>query len=365
MKICFFANANNVHAQTLAAGLSERNHLVHVVNHNPVQIPGVSVERFRVPRPSLTNPRRWQGRWERYLRGFLRRFDVCVVFFLHDWGFTPEMLNDGCLIASPRGSDVVPPPGETPPAAELIEKRIALMRHAAGVGVGGPTFAAIVADFASIEANRIDILPLGVDLTLFRPPDFSSRKATDGPWVGFFKGFREVYGAEYLVRAIPVVIQAVPGVRFELIGDGPTLARCKALAHELEVDSVIQWTPRQPHHKIPAHLAGWDLSVMPSLCESFGLAALESSAMRVPVVASRVGGMVDTVRDGVTGLLVEPGSPQRLADAITSLLRDHPMRERMGIAGRALVQREYEWGKVLNDWLTVFRKAQHRVCLMV
>ena len=87
--------------------------------------------------------------------------------------------------------------------------------------------------------------------------------------------------------------------------------------------------------------------------------------MCVPVVASNVGGLLDTVRHRATGLLVEPRSPQQLADAIITLLRDGPLRERMGQAGRDFVRREYEWNEVLNDWIAVFRHALDRVAVMV
>ncbi len=365
MKICFFANALNVHVRHLAEGFARRAHEVHVVTHKPVDIPGVSVERFSVPLPGLANPRRWHGRRTHYLRGFLRRFDVVVVFFLHDWGFTPQMLEDGCLIASPRGSDIIPPPGETPPSPELVEKRVSLLRHAAGVGVGGPTFAGAVAKFAGIERDRIDLLPLGVDLDLFQPVEPSQRSGRNGHRVGFFRGFREVYGSTCLLQAIPQVVQELPDTGFDLIGEGPQLERCKELARKLGVESSIRWIPPQPHPDIPKYLAGWDVTVMPSLCESFGLAALESSATRVPVVASNVGGLIDTVRHQVTGVLVLPQKPRLLADAIITLLADPTLRYRMGRAGRDFVRGEYEWSEVQAKWLAVFERALDRVCTMV
>ncbi len=373
MKICFFADARNVHVQRLAPGLASRGHEVTIVCHKPPETPiaGVTVERFRVPRASLGNPRRWHRRWARYLRNFLRRFDVVVVYFLHDWGFKPEIIEAGCLIASPRGSDVVPPPGETPPGADLVERRIELLRHAALVGVAGPRFARIVSEFAGLERDRIDLLPLGVDLDLFRPSDSEPRVLTRAEAglskqrVGFFKGFREVYGAADLVRAIPRVVAQLPGTGFDLVGDGPRLAYCQELASECRAASSIRWIPRRPHAAIPMLLRAWDLTVMPSLCESFGLAALESSAMCVPVVASRVGGLPDTVRNGMTGLLVPPKSPEPLAAAIVDLLNDGPRRMRMGEAGREWVRRHYEWQRVLDTWIETLRHALDRVSVMV
>ena len=105
--------------------------------------------------------------------------------------------------------------------------------------------------------------------------------------------------------------------------------------------------------------------MIPSLRESFGAAALESSAMCVPVIASDVGGLPDTVRDGETGLLVPPGSPEALADAIVALLSDDQRRRRMGMAGREWVRKNYSWSDALDQWERVLTRACDRASVMV
>ncbi len=378
MRICLFGDARSVHVQRLARGLAARGAHVHVVCHKPVDLPGVVVEQFRVPRPSLANPRRWHGRWERYVRGFLRRFDVVNIHFLNDWGFTPEMMRDGCVVASAWGSDIVPPPGEGHPSRELTAARVSLLRHADVVTTCGPTFARTVADFAGIDSDRIQVVSFGVDLELFKPlhtkslqqdlrdgipsrsgdvPEPRVSHPTGGHRVGFFKGFREVYGPADLIRAIPTVLDKLPETRFDLIGDGPELARCQRLASELRVAEAIEWIPRQPHREMPRWLAKWDLTVISSTCEAFGVAALESEAMGVPVVASNVGGLPDTVRDGETGLLVPANSPDAMAAAIVTLLSDAQRRRQMGRAAREWVSKHFDQRHVLDQWMDTFRKA--------
>lgn len=365
MRICFFADAHNLHVQQLASDLATRGHEVAVVCHKPVTIPGVRVERFNVPEPGLRHPFRWTTRRDRYLRSFLRRYDVVVVFFLHEWSFTPEIIEAGCLVASPRGSDIVPPPGEGPPSTELVESRKTLLRHAALVGVAGPRFARIVADFANIDGSAIEALPLGVDLEQFLPPEPQRSARRPAPRVGFLKGFRPVYGAADLVRAIPHVLAQLPATRFDLVGDGPDLPHCRQIAGELGVERAIDWIPRIPHDNVPNLLARWDLMAMPSICESFGVAALEASAMCVPVVASDVGGLPDTVRDGETGVLVPPRSPKTLADAIVVLLGDNARRVQMGKAGREWVRQRFDRQQVVDQWETTLQVALDRVSVMV
>lgn len=357
MKICFFGDAANLHLQRIAQGLSTRGHDVHLICHKPLPVNGVTVERFRVPRASLRMPFRWEGRWRRYLKGVLRQFDVVVLFFLHDFGFTAELIEGRCFVASPRGSDVVPPPGEGLPNNELRQRRIGVLRHARRVGVSCPRFATQVAEFAGLNPSDMTLLPVGVDLKRFAPQPENPSREKPGYRVGFFKGFREVYGAADLIRAMPRVLQEMPGTRFDLVGEGATLTQCRLLALNLQVDGAISWLPRQHHAAIADLLHHWDLTVMPSRCESFGVAALESAAAGVPVVASNVGGLPDTVVDGQSGLLIPPGSPHHIAEAIIELLRDPARREHMGRFGRRWVAEHYEWGKVLSQWESVLMEC--------
>lgn len=360
MNLCFLGDARNVHLRNVATRLASRGHGVRVVCHKPAAIAGLTVERFRIPEPGLRRPFRWTTRRTRYLRGFLRRFDCVIVFFLHDWGFTPDLIDDGCLVAYPQGSDIVPPPGETPPSDELIEKRVSLLRHARSVGCFGPRFAAIVARFAGMDAETIDPLPLGVDGRLFQPVRTPADRTAAGESVGYLKGFREVYGPTYLVQAMPMILAERPRTRFEMVGNGPQLETCRALAAELGVADSVTWIDRQPQDRVPEILAGWDVSVMPSLCESFGVAAVESQAMGVPVVASNVGGLPDAIRDGVTGVLVEPRSPEAIAEAVVGLLHNPDRRTRLGEAGRAWVRARYEWSMVIDQWEETLSRARDR-----
>ena len=365
MRVCIFGDPKFVHIQRIVPGVVARGVDVHIVCHNPVDVPGATVERWAVPPPSITNLRRWHGRWRQHLIGYMKRFDIVHVHFLHDWGFAPEIMDRGCFVASPWGSDIVPAPTDPATSPELRRNRIDMLRCAKIVTSWGHTFAGEIADYADIQAADIAVLPLGVDTKLFRP--FGARNSTqkNGYQVGYFKGFYPVYGPTYLMRAIPTVVEAIPDTRFVMLGDGPQKSECRRLAGLYDVAHAIHWVDRQPHRNLPNHMADWDLSVIPSLRESFGAAALECSAMEVPVVASDIGGLPETVRDGETGLLVPPAAPEQLADAVIRLLKDEPTRKEMGTAGRAMVCREYEWEGILDRWVDAYERALDTASVMV
>lgn len=358
MRICLLAKPDAPQTRRMVAGLVERGAEVHVVYRGSGEVPGATYTPYAIPPRSLRNPLGWSRRKRDYLARCLRDFDVVSVQFLHSWGFTEEMMAERGFCVRPWGSDIHPPPGGPQPRAETIERRKAMLRCAASVAVTCETFRDEVARFASIDATRIERIPLGVDLSRFTPQEPPRGERI----VGFFKGFGHAYGAEHLIRAMPRIASADSAVRFEMIGDGPTLPTCRALAAELGVDRLIRWTPRLAHADIPKAIGRWCLSVIPSVRESFGVAALESSAVGLPVVASRVGGLCETVADGETGVLVEPESSDAIAGAVINLLQDEEKRIAMGAAGRRFVEEHYDERDCHDRWYAYFERIADR-CL--
>lgn len=353
MRVCLFATSKAVHGRRVIEGLIGRGIRVHLVHRDPGEVPGATCEQYAVPGVSLRSPRRWAARQRRYLGRFFREFDAVGVFFLNDWGFDAEIVEEGRLAVWPWGSDVCPPPSAPPSSAEAAERRRCLLRCADAVATCSDWFGAKVADFAGLDRGCVRTVPLGVDLQTFKP----AAELPAEPVVGFVKGFGLAYGPGYLVRAMPRIAAAVPDVRFELVGDGPLLDPCCELAETLGVAERIRWLLQVPHEEVPGVLRRWQVSVIPSVCESFGVAALESSAMQVPVVASKVGGLPETVIDGQTGTLVRAADSEAIADAVIDLLRDRDQRIAMGQAGRRFVGDRFEWTECVSRWVDFFESA--------
>ena len=95
--------------------------------------------------------------------------------------------------------------------------------------------------------------------------------------------------------------------------------------------------------ELPELLRNVDIFVMPSIREEFGVAAVEAQAMEIPVVSTRVGGVPEVVLDGETGILVEPGDSEQLAQAILTLIENPALRRQMGKRGREHVLANYRW----------------------
>lgn len=146
-------------------------------------------------------------------------------------------------------------------------------------------------------------------------------------------------GHSFLLAAFREVVTAVPEARLVLAGEGPLRFRLQAQATGLGLSDHVIFAGYRDD--VEAIIAASDLLVMPSLREGFGDPIIEAMALCRPVIASRIGGMVEAVRDGETGLLVPPGDPDALAQAIVNLLRDPQARERMGLQGRQVALGEF------------------------
>ena len=125
--------------------------------------------------------------------------------------------------------------------------------------------------------------------------------------------------------------------------DGTTgLAEARSLAVELGVADRVIFVPPKPHHLLSSYYRAADVVIVPSRSESFGLVALEAAACGIPVVASAVGGLLNVVHDGVTGLLVEGRQPERFSRALAQVLDDPVGAAAMGAAA-AVRARRFTW----------------------
>jgi glycosyltransferase involved in cell wall biosynthesis len=119
---------------------------------------------------------------------------------------------------------------------------------------------------------------------------------------------------------------------------------------------AVSFLGRIPHSQVVEYYRKADVVVNPSLSEAFGMSLVEAMAAAVPVVASRVGGMVNIVEDGKTGLLVEAGNPHALAQALRLFAQEKHRRQQMGQAGRQRVLMYFTWDKIAHDLYSAYQE---------
>jgi glycosyltransferase involved in cell wall biosynthesis len=194
-------------------------------------------------------------------------------------------------------------------------------------------------------AARIEVVPCGIDTCAFAP---RPEPARDGAFrVACVGRLDPQKGQEHLLRALALLQAQGRPVHCALVGGGRERARLERLAATLRLADVVFHGPL-PSNGVRRVLGGAHVMVLPSVTLRSGrtegqpVALKEAMAMGVPVVASRVTGVPELVRDGETGLLVEPGSPAQIAAAVARLMDDAALARRLAVAGRVLVGDEHD-----------------------
>lgn len=166
--------------------------------------------------------------------------------------------------------------------------------------------------------------------------------------------FRPVKRVVDVVRVFAQVARQVPA-QLLLVGDGPDRSAAEWLAHDLGIQARVHFMGKleQVHELLP--LA--DLMLMPSELESFGLAALEAMACKVPSVATRVGGVPELIDDGVTGLLYAVGDVDGMAAGALSLLQDSDRLNEMRDAGRRTAQKRFCSSLVVPQYVRYYERV--------
>jgi D-inositol-3-phosphate glycosyltransferase len=197
------------------------------------------------------------------------------------------------------------------------------------------------------DRRRIAVIPCGVDLELFRP-DGPARERGGAPrrivTVGRLverKGVGNVIEALAAVPAAELIVAGGPEAT-ELDSD-PEVRRLREVARAAGVGDRVSFTGRLGRDEVPALLRSADVVTSVPWYEPFGIVPIEAMACGVPMVASAVGGMIDTVVDGVTGVHVPPRAPAALAAVLRELLDRPGLRARLGRAGALRARERYGW----------------------
>ncbi len=162
-------------------------------------------------------------------------------------------------------------------------------------------------------------------------------------------------GLVFLLRALKTLQKSVPGLHLFVVGYGPDRLPLEGMSKKFGLNSTfIGYVERS---KIPLYMAGVDIFVNPSLSEGLPLTVMEAMAMEKAVVATDVGGTSDLVRNGENGFLVPPGDVKSLANGIKRLALDNRMRLTMGVAGRNIILKDFDWDSIASEVEKVYEEA--------
>ncbi len=218
------------------------------------------------------------------------------------------------------------------------------------------------------SADRITVMPNGVDLTLFGTPLVRDAALAErlglgsGPVIGFLGSFYLYEGLDDLIAAMPAIVAAQPDTCLLLVGGGPAEAALRAQAEASPVAQAIHFVGRVPHHEVDRYYALVDVVCYPRKAMRLTelvtpLKPLEAMAQGKLVSASSVGGHRELIEPGVTGTLFAPDDPVALARAMADLLAQRDTWDERRATARAFVERAHDWDRNARRYHPVYQSV--------
>ena len=224
-------------------------------------------------------------------------------------------------------------------------------------------------------AKNVEVVPNGIDLKRFENLE---RKSHQGFVVITVARLEKVKGIEYLIKAMSILrsdeirrrdpmsrsdlrwrsdlqISKSPNLQILNIGDGSERKNLEDLVRKLGLERRVKFLGLIPNEKIPEYLAAADCFVLPSLSEGLGIAILEAQACGVPVIASRVGGISDIIKDGKTGILVEPKNPEAISQAIIKIFSEPEFAQKITQNAKANLEK-YDWNNISRQIERIYQE---------
>ncbi|MCJ7497128.1 MAG: glycosyltransferase family 4 protein [candidate division Zixibacteria bacterium] len=208
--------------------------------------------------------------------------------------------------------------------------------------------------FPWLKPDKIEVITNGIDLSLFNYDLIKEREKLFHRYnldpkltlIGVSARLVKAKGHRYLLQALPEIIKVHPDIKLFIAGDGSEKEHLIELSRKLNLDDYVIFAGYIK--EIFETMAGFDLLVLPSIIEPFGLVLAEGMALKKPIVATRVGGIPEVIQDQKTGILVLPEDPHSLASAIITLLKDRNLATRLGEKGRERVEKLFTIEKMIN-----------------
>lgn len=345
MILLLIADSRSIHTQRWAEYFARRGHEVHIITYDPMNrtIPGVTEYVLTSRTGNL------------YLAFIPRHFaikklvkqirpDLIHAHFIAKYGFHLPGLCRCPAIVSAWGDDVL----ILPKKSRLIRwyTRRVLDSVDLAYAVSKNIEQHIIADF-SIAGSKVRYLPFGIDTDMFSQKTGENRKDRDTVEVFSNRGYFPVYDNATLLIGFAIAYRKDLRLHLTLKGDGPLENEIRDLVAALNLNDVVTFRKRTTYADVPDDYRGADIFITTSVSDGTPVSILEAMASGLPCIATAVGGIPEWVEHNQTGLLIKPGSPEQVADAILTLAADPTLRIRMGTAARDVVLKNGQWNNLM------------------
>lgn len=362
MEIIILASVNSIHALRWANALSRRGHKLHFISsHDGKEKLNSNIKfhklRYSSPGGYFLNLMS--------LKELMKQInpDILHAHYASGYGTLGRLSGFSPYVLSVWGSDVYDFPKKSPFHRLLIEKNLCAADWVCS------TSQVMAKHTLSLcpKITNLSVTPFGIDVNKFAP-SLACNNLSSAITIGTVKTLTPVYGIDILIKAFAQARRTVAtsspklanNLRLLIVGDGSERKKLELLAKDVGIKDITNFTGCVSHIEVPAYMNQLDIYVAVSRLESFGVAVLEASACRLPVIVSNIGGLPEVVLNEITGIIVERENIQATANALVRLIEDSTLRDRMGKAGRKYVIEQYEWEENVTRMEKVYEQVLNR-----
>jgi len=205
--------------------------------------------------------------------------------------------------------------------------------------------------FNSIGIKNVKVIPNGIDFERFQDVERTHAREKLGAGQDFLimtvARLEKVKGLKYAIRAMDILYKKyqLSNIKYFIIGEGSERKKIENFIQRLGLGDKVVLLGQIKNEDVPNYLAAADCFLLSSLKEGFGIVVLEAMAASVPIVATGVGGVLDIIEDGKTGLLVEPQNPQKIAEAVFRISSNSGLAD-LVVSNAEEEVKKYGWDKI-------------------
>jgi len=194
--------------------------------------------------------------------------------------------------------------------------------------------------------NRVKVIHNGIDLQKAKSKKQNAKISKGNHFIiGNVGNLNHQKGHEYLIEAMPEILEHYPHTMLEIIGEGEERKNLEFKIQNLKLEKHVTLFGKQVDPM--SFMAKWDIFVLPSIAETFGIVILEAISQQLPVVATKVGGVPDIIKHNKNGILVSPHSPETIAEAIIELL-SHPAKIEQLARNASERVKDFDWKEIVK-----------------
>ncbi len=228
------------------------------------------------------------------------------------------------------------------------------------IAVSKPVAEHLKNDF-NLPENQVYVISNGIDGKRFNEINETLKFQQRKKWnvqanivIGIIARLSDVKGIDILLESMNKVIEVFPDALLMIVGEGPEYPRLVRMVDELNLKNNVRFEKivNQTANILPI----FDVFVMPSRQEGLGLSVMEAQACALPVIASKVGGLVDLIEDEKTGYLVSSQDPNSLADRIIFVLKNQQQAQKVGVAARKHILEKFSLDQMVQATIKVYEK---------